>query len=88
MKEHMKSFLTIGGSPGDVGKVGEATEGLENEQSPFHRFSYVTPQMSRVPSVASATSQALHLHHLASCPCFSTSVLGEHVNEKSLLLCV
>ena len=42
-----------------------------NEQSPFCRFSYVTPQMSRAPSVVSAMSclkwteplPSLQLHH-------------------------
>ena len=57
-------------------RVGEWTE-------PFRHFNYVTPQISRAPSVASATSrlipqpfrsialptsQALHLRHLASRP--------------------
>ena len=65
--------------------VCEATwpQGLENEQSPFRRFGYATPQMSRAPSFVSATSHlilqpfhsfasptshALHLRHLASRP--------------------
>ena len=58
-----------------------------NEQSPFCCFSYVMPQMNRAPSVASATShlihysfhrvasptsQAFHLRHLASCPWLET----------------
>ena len=39
--------------------IGEAMQSLESEQSPFRRFSYVTPQMSRVPSFASATSHLI-----------------------------
>ena len=77
----MTTDYTMGGSPGDVREVlvvwGDATQGLENEQSPFLRFSYVTPQMSRAPSVASATSHlkwaeplpSLQLRHTSNEQC-------------------
>ena len=57
-------------------RVGECSEPLPslqlchtlNEQSPFRRFSYITPHFQPLHGVASATSQAFHLRHLASRP--------------------
>ena len=58
--------------------VGKATEGLENElidieiYSRAHSPTFPAPHLRHSslskPSVASPTSQALHLHHLASHP--------------------
>ena len=66
--------------------VGEMTEGQSLILQAFRRFSYVTAHAPTLPSfhlrhnsfhdpsVASPTSQALHLRHLASRPCLKFSL--------------
>ena len=71
-------------------------QGLENVQSSFRLFTYVTPQMSRALSVASATSQAFNLRHLTRRPWTESNFtikdlscnFGCRLLERSLIKCV
>ena len=73
---------------------------------PFRRFTYVTAHSPALPllylrhssfsnpSFASPTSQALHLRHLANCPCictlvtkFSQNIVADTDKHKALIDC-